>query len=163
MHEANADPSVVQGAISWYKEMEEAQAAEAIEQDKAYRKESEDALRDEWGSEFRSNVNAIENFLATAPEGVGDNLLGARLGDGTLLSANPDALRWLAKLADDVNPAGFLAPTPGMNDMQSIESRLKEISEIRRTEPNKYFGDEPMQEEYRKLLEAQEKLQARAG
>lgn len=160
MHAINASPEVVKNALSWYNEMQEAQETQQVEQDREFRKTAEDELRQEWGGEYRANVNSIENFLASAPDGLGQNLMNARLADGTLLGANPQVLRWLANMADTVNPAGFTSPGDISTQAESVKAELDKIREIRRTNPDKYFGDEAMQERFRKLVEAEERLSA---
>lgn len=158
MHKGNVPPQIVQEALAWYTEyQEEAQTAQ-VEADREFRVKAEEDLREEWGNEYRANVNTIKNFLATAPEGLDAQLMGARLADGSLLGDNPAALRWLAKLANDANPAGFVAPSGGKDQLSSVEDELNTIRQLRKTDPTKYWADEKMQARELKLIEAREKL-----
>ncbi|HET7409683.1 MAG TPA: hypothetical protein VFJ13_05740, partial [Paracoccaceae bacterium] len=85
MHAKNAHPETVKAALAAYYRIAETQQAAQIEADRGFRREAEDALRAEWGPEYRPNVNAMGNFLDGAPAGLKERLLGARLADGKLL------------------------------------------------------------------------------
>ena len=164
-HGKNADPVVVADTLDWYYDQQEEQVAEQSQSDKAYRAEGVEELRGEWGAEYKGNLNSALSFLDMAPQGDGDvsfkdNLLGARMADGTLLGDNPGALRWLAKLADDANPAGFVSPGAGMSQIDSVNDEIASIEKTMRTDRNAYDKDPKMQDRYLKLLGAQEKLSA---
>lgn len=157
-HGQNLPPAAVATALKFYTaEAEKAQTAQ-VEADRAARAATEDTLRQEWGGEYRANVNSISNFLDTAPDGMKEQLLGARLADGSLLGDNEAALRWLSKLASDANPAGFVAPGTGMGQLQSVEQELADIRSKMGTDA--YTKSPQLQERYRKLLDAQAKLSA---
>lgn len=163
MHSSNVPPSVVNQALEWYKDFNEQEVTAQIEADKQVRAQAEDSLREEWGNEYRANLNAISNFLDTAPEGVKDNLMGARLADGTLFGDSPEALSWLLNLSNEFNPAGVITSNTGKDIATSIEDELDEISKIRRSDPDKYWRDEKMQARERELYEAQERVTRRAS
>ena len=86
-------------------------------------------------------------------------LLDARLGDGTRLGDNPAALKWLAGLAAEANPAGFVAP--GGGQIEGVKTELETIRKYRLENRTAYFADEKMQARERQLLAAQEKLSSR--
>lgn len=165
-HAKNAPPEVVGAALDWYYKVQEDQAAAQAEADKQRREAAADELRAEWGNEFRGNINSIKAFLDAAPVSddgtpLGDLLMGARLADGTPLGDSPAALRWLAKLANDENPAGFVAPGSGQGQIESIENEIKSIEAKMGT--SEYIKDEKMQARLRQLYEAQSKLNGRAA
>lgn len=165
-HAKNAPPEVVGAALDWYYKVQEDQAAAQAEADKQRRDAAADEMRAEWGNEFRGNINSIKAFLESAPVSddgtpLGELLMGARLSDGTPLGDSPAALRWLAKLANDANPAGFVAPGTGQGQIESIEGEIKAIEAKMGT--SEYIKDEKMQARLRQLYEAQSKLSGRAA
>lgn len=166
-HAANMPPAYVNAALAWYNEEQEATATAVIESDKQYARESEDSLRAEWGPEYRANVNTVKSFLDTAPvaeDGTSftDLLMGARLADGTAFGSNPAALKWILGMAGEINPAGFISPGEAKTQAQGVEDEINKINEIMRTDRKKYDKDPAMQARYLQLLDAQEKLSARA-
>lgn len=166
-HGKNADPGVVADMIDWYYGQQEGLIAQGAEADKERARAGEDALRAEWGSEYRGNLNAMENFLAQAPaddEGntMRDLLLSGRLSDGTMVKDSPLAVKWLTSLANDANPAGFIAPGSGLSQADSVDAEIKEIEGTMRTNRSAYNKDEKMQARYLQLLEAKEKLSSKA-
>lgn len=163
VHGANASPEVVAKTLDWYYRQQEVAAAAQSDADKAFKQSAEDALRAEWGAEYRGNVNSIMSFLDAAPPTDDGSplkglLMGARLSDGTLLGNNPTALKWLASLAQEANPAGFIAPGAGTSQLSVVEDELNGIRKVMRENRHIYDKDERMQERFRVLLSAQEKL-----
>ncbi len=162
-HAKNASPDVVASAVEWYYEQQEETAAARAEADTLAAQTAVDALRAEWGNEYRQNINAVKSFLGQAGttksgDDVGDMLMGARLPDGTPLASHPDVLRWLANTASTVNPGGFLAPGDTQTQLQAMGERKAEIEKLMRTNRKEYNRNEAIQAEYRKILEAEEKL-----
>ena len=163
VHGKNASPEIAHEALNWYYEVQEQQIAERSEQDKAYRTEAEDELRAEWGNEYRVNINSIKAFLDSAPEGLSDLLSGARLSDGTPLAVNPQAMRWLLGMANEANPAGFVAPSNGASQIDSVNSEIANIEKMMREDRKSYDKNPEIQKRYLALLEAQDKLSSRAA
>lgn len=166
MHKGHAKPEHVAAALDWYYRTQDEMAAEQSRKDGEFRKQTEDALRAEWGPEYRANVNAISAFLDSAPvEGetsLKDLLLGARLADGTALGDNPLALKWLRQLANEANPAGFIAPSQGGSQIKSVQDEIAEIEKFMREDRAAYNRDPAKQARLRQLYEAEEKLSKRA-
>jgi hypothetical protein len=162
LHKANAPPSLVHAAIGWYNSWQESQSAEVVKAEKEAKQKGEDELRATWGADYRTNVNMANDFVMnTAGEELADQLSNAVLPDGSLLGDNPKALQWLAKLAREVNPVATLLPNNGGNTAQNVDSRIAEIEKAMRTNRAAYNKDTKMQDEYRQLLGARQKLQER--
>jgi hypothetical protein len=166
IHGKNPDPAVVSEMLGWYYDQKEAMASAQSEADKAYERTATDALREEWGGEYRGNLNSINSMLASEPAAddgtpLAGLLMGARLADGTLLGNNPATLRWLARIADERNPAGFVAPGVGGSQIETIESEINSIKDKMRTDRASYDRDASMQKRYQTLISARDKLSAR--
>lgn len=162
LHALHASPAVVREAVKTYYDAVEQAQSDAIEAQKAFKQQNEDILRKEWGPEFRGNVNAIGNLLAGHPE-VKALLASATLGDGSLALNNAHFLRWAASLARELNPAATVVG-PGHGDpMQSVTGRLAELDKMMKTNIDAWQAptNAANRAEYYKLLQAQEKMQAR--
>jgi hypothetical protein len=161
-HEGNIDPKAFNGLVSKYYELQDQQRQAQEDADAQYKVTAEDALRKDWqGADYRRNLTAVNNLLATWPEGVAQSLLGGRGPDGRLLGDNPALIRQLASLALELNPAATLVPSGTTDAGKTVASRLKEIRELRRNDPDKYERDKDIQKEELELIEADLKMQAR--
>lgn len=157
----NVDPKAFNGLVAKYYAMQDAQAQERVAADGQFKITSQDALNKEWGAEFRPNINAISNLLSGAPEGVKDALFAGRTADGNIIGNDPRVLKWLAGLAREINPMGALMPAGTSQPMVAGENRIKEIEKTMREQPDAYWKDSSIQEEYRNLLTARQTVQER--
>jgi len=161
-HEHNLAPDTVKGNIEWYYQEQQRQTDERLAKDEDDKATAMQTLAQEWGGQFKRNVNLVEGLLAGFPESVRDTVKHARLPDGTGLFNNPDFIRGMASLALEVNPAGTLAPAGG-NQAETVEGEIGKIEKVMKEDRRSYNKDEAMQARYRELLVVREKLQARAA
>lgn len=161
-HEKNLAPDQVKGNIEWYYQEQKRQTDERLAKDDEESRTVTAELAEEWGGQFKRNINMVEGLLNSFPESVRDQLKGARLPDGTGLFNNKEFLRGMAALALEVNPSGTLAPAGG-NQVETVESEIGKIEKVMRENRREYNKDEAMQARYRDLLVAREKLQKRAA
>jgi len=155
-HEANMSNAQVSQALDWYFRQQDEIAAAQSRRDETTHQETVEELQGVWGQDFRARVNRLHAFLDEAPEGVKENLIGARMADGSLFGDCAPALLWLEQLAAAASPAATLVPAGGgggqalADEIASIERRMAE-------DRTGYFKDEAMQARYRDLLAAREK------
>lgn len=161
MHEDGATPDQVRKNLSVYYKLKADAAEELSGRDAKDKAETEDALRAEYGNDYRRNMLAGMTLLDDAPEGVKENLLGARLADGTLFANNAKALAWLVQTSLEMNPAVTLVPSGGTDTLKSIAERRAEISKMRRENPEAYYKNEAVQQEERDLIDAETRLKQR--
>jgi hypothetical protein len=160
MHKANMPPAVVHQAIGWYNAWQEQQAADIAKAEREGKQRGEDQLRADWGADYRTNLNLANDFLTnTAGDELADQLATAVLPDGTVLGDNPQVLQWLAKVAREVNPVATLVPPGGGPDQ--LAGRKAEIEKTMRTNRDAYNRDEAMQAEYRRIIEAEQRINTR--
>lgn len=160
-HDLNLTPEQVKGNLAWYFQEQERQIEVQSQADFEARVNGEEALREVWGSETKLNKNLIKGLIESAPAGVPEQLLGARLADGTPLGSHPDTLRWLADLARQVNPVATVVPGSGSNASQAIDSELETIQDLMKDRTSKYWkgeGASKMQERYRQLISVKQKM-----
>lgn len=156
-HASNATPEQVNGILHWYYGSQEKAIAEQEDKDAAYLTQSEDALRAEWGGEFRTNVNMIRGLVDTMPESVKEQFVNARLGDGTALMNHPDIAKWLVHTARTVNPMSTVVPGAGANMAGAIDDEITTIEKTMRTDRKAYNGDLKMQARLRELYDARDR------
>ena len=166
-HEANYTQAQVDKAMtSFYSEIER-QAQVVTEEVKKAMDACEDTLRKEWGGDYRANKAMAENCLARAPQGFKDRFMNGQLEDGTPIKASTDAWKWIVQLEREANPAATVVPAAGGEPGKAIAEEIAQIKTWMAAPKNspegkKYWGDEKMQERYRQLLGAEERLKAKA-
>jgi hypothetical protein len=160
-HDKNLSPDAVKAAVEWKFQHEEKMAEARAEQDAEVQQSTEDALRAEWGNEYRANINRITGLLDTAPEGVKDQILGARFQDGTPLASDPGTLKWLIDMALQINPATTLVPGAGDNVLGAVEDEIKTLEGMMGNRSSEYWKGPKaadMQKRYRDLVAGREKM-----
>jgi hypothetical protein len=161
MHAVHAPTPVVDAALGAYYQIQEEQQAADLDAQKLYKTQQEDVLRQVWGPDFRSNVNAIRNMFSGMPEGLREGIESWVDHNGNLLMNNADFLQWVGNLSRELNPAGVTVPGGNGDQMQAIDARLSEFSNMRRTDIDAWSRNSALQAEELRLLEAKERLAAR--
>lgn len=161
MHKQNRTSSEVNDVVNSFLRAREVEQAAWTQNQNVARVQTEESLRQELGSNFLPTVGAIKNLLASAPDGIGEMLDNARLPDGSVLGNNPAALKWLASIALDINPAGTVVPGATGNQMQSVDAELAELGQLMNKDLGAWRKNEPARARHRDLIEAKLKLQAR--
>lgn len=160
-HGLNLTPEQAKANVAWYLGVQEQQAEALANADLEAREAGENAIRELWGAEAKLNKQLIVNFIDTAPDGVGDLIKTARLGDGTPLASNPAVLRWLADSARAINPVATVVPGAGSNAAQAIETELAGIVKLMGDKKSDYWvgpQSAKMQERYRQLVDVQSRM-----
>jgi hypothetical protein len=158
MHEAGAPPAVVQAAIDTYYGIVEEQVAAEAEIANTAKSESIEALREEWGGDYKRNLNAMHGYLDTLPDAVAAAFRTGKGSDGVPLGYNPDVLKWLTAQALEANPLSTVVPGTGAKQATAIADEIAQIKQVMATDRARYDKDEGMQARYRELLDAQLKL-----
>jgi hypothetical protein len=147
-HAADWTQAQVERALAWYQAsvypMIAADRAEEYREteklDRAERKETERALRIEWGMSYDMNLRVINEYFASLPADERSRMKAEALPDGRLALNHPDKLRELLKIAS--------APKTG----KSRAERLSELRDLMRKDRRKWNSSEQLQAEYRSLL-----------
>lgn len=165
MHSKNRPKEVVQDAINSYFKIRDKQIQERADKDLADENETREALREDWqGADYKKNLGAVYAFVEEAPEEVRDQILGARLADGTLLGNHGPTLKWLAEKSLELNPAATVVPGSGAKAMDSIKSEIADLEKMMEDNHSDYYRgakSEQLQARYRELVDAQEKIDRR--
>lgn len=164
-HEANLTPSQYGKMVAGYYQIQDKITAQREEADMTFNAESQDALRKEWGGDYRANVNAIKNLMSTAPQGYMDRLFNGRTADGKKIGDDPESLKFLVGLAREVNPVATLLPHAS-NPMQGLTERKAHIETLMRDRTSAYWRGSmaaALQQEYRDIINAEARMKARAA
>jgi hypothetical protein len=103
------------------------------------------------------------SLLDGMPEGMKDNLMGARLADGTLFANNASAMRWLVQTSMELNPMATVVPGSGESAVKSLNDEIAGIEKTLREAPQEYWRDQNMQSRLQELYRAREKVSQRAA
>ena len=157
---ANLHPDQVNDTLAWYYDYQEQVVQQQQDNDAASKQTGEDSLRVEWGQDYRRNLQIATNLLDNAPEGLKDQIMGARLADGTPLGSDPTSLNWLVDMSRKVNPVATVVPGSGTNAVQAIETELASLKGMMGDRSSEYWkGDnaEKNQARYRELVDTVQK------
>jgi hypothetical protein len=158
MHGVNAPPSVVKEGLKWYYGEVQRVNEELAAQDKEIATKTEDALRSEWGKEYRVNMNMVTGLIQSAPEAVRDEFLHGRLANGQPIMANAEVMKWLNGMARELNPITTIMPNSGGDFAGSVDTEIAAIEKTMKENRKAYNADEKLQARYRDLLDARQKL-----
>lgn len=160
-HAANLSNAQAAAAVEWYFGTVQAQSESRLNADKKIAMEAQDALRAEWGAEYRANINAATSLLDAAPAGLKDQFMRGRLADGTPIGSSVAALQWLSQLARELNPAATLVPSAGANTAGAIDTEIEGFEKKMKDRGSDYWkgpNAEKNQARYRELLAARERM-----
>lgn len=156
-HAAHMRPEHASAAVAAYMEMREQGIKKTAEHKAELTKSTEDALRGEWGQDYRKNEGLIDGLLAEtmASEDLRNDIAEAR-------KLNPDFAKWVLGVALQLNPMGTVLPGSGGTQMQSIQDDLATLDKMQVENPTE-FWKEANQQKQRDLLAARDRLEKRAA
>lgn len=158
VHGKNASPEVVSASMEWYAELQQQTEAKVYEADVKNKEETEDALRAEWGGEYRGNLALVKRFIDNdLPHG--EEVAYARLPDGRRLIETPEFVKWISDNARATYGDGGILTGEGASAMAN---RKEEIQKIMRTDLPKYYED-GLDKEYSKILEREHASQKQSA
>lgn len=164
-HAANAPPELVKAGTQAFLKMREKVATQMEERNREAKKQVEDALRAEWGQEYRTNVQGVESLLGNSNSQAVRDLLMARTPDGVQLLNNPDVVRWLAGHARELGFVGATVIPQGGDLGKGIDDEIASIEASMfnkdGTKNSAYWGSEKQVKRYSELLEAKKRRQNR--
>ncbi len=162
MHAVNAPKGVTQAALQAYFGMVEEQNAQRDQIATEAKDEGIEALRDEWGGDYKRNMTIMDNFVNTLPEPVRDALqYGTDRRTGKPIGYNPEVIKWLTAQALEKNPIATVVPNAGANQAEAIQTEIAGLEKMMGDRESEYWKG-PMaaknQARYLQLVEAKQKL-----
>lgn len=165
-HEVHAPQPVINRMVAAYYKAREAEQAAQDDADLEHKASNEDLLRGEWGPEYRQNVNIVSNFLRQTFGDATDRLLTARLADGKVLGSDAEMLRPILALAREMNPVATVVGHAGAATLDGIQNRIATLQTMMGDRESAYYKgpqSEKLQKEYRDLINARERMGAKAA
>jgi hypothetical protein len=154
MHEMNVDPTVMHKAIEWYNGFAEREQDALAEMDHTQHTETVDELRNEWGTDYRANINLVGSHIETQfGQEAAEALLNARSPDGRAIMNIPGVLQGFMTAARAINPVAQLAPRTDRTAVETLDEEISGIEKTMRENRDAYNKDEKMQARYRELLQ----------
>lgn len=161
MHADNASPAAVNRAVNWFFKNRDTQMKANQEATSKVRQETEDALRGEWGNDYRKNDDVIDGLLS---ETLADEELRKDIADARKL--NPGLSKWLLGVALQLNPAGTILPNTGGNTVQAISDEITSLKKMMGDQNSEYWKGPKAtanQARYRELTAAKDRLDKKAA
>jgi hypothetical protein len=159
MHSKNVSPDAVQSALSAYKDAMVVQTKLIQERDVDIAAATTQKLMEEWGGDYRANINAVSGLVdAYFPADVQAALKNARLGDDTQtpLMSSPQVLRAFSHLGRLLNPQSASSGGKAVDGIDGIDTQLKEMKA--RMGTKEWQKDTASQNRYQELVRLREKL-----
>lgn len=152
----NVPKEYVQSAIEWNQQMIEQEMVARHERNQTAQAQAEDSLRQEWGPEYRRNINLINGMLDSLPKEAKNSFINAQTPDGVSIFNNPLVAKWMVDLARAANPVATVVP--GANNPQAITEEIATLEKRMKDDYPGWFKDSKAQDRLRELYSAQEKL-----
>lgn len=158
-HDLNLPADAVNKIAAVHLELREQEIQQRATADVQSKINCDAALRsaDVWGSETNLNLNLIQGMLDGAPAGVKEQLIDARMADGTPLGNHIPTLQWLATMAREQNPMATVVPGSGANAQQALESEISKLEGMMADTSGEYWkgpNADKNQSRYRDLITA---------
>lgn len=163
-HSAHFPQKYVTQALTWYNELQQDQVAMIEEADLDHKTNAAVHLKEEWGPDYKANLNAIKGTFESFEEGLYAKLFSARSSAGMLLGNDPAVVKAFAALARQVNPAAMIMPGSVDDSAKSIDSELSDIQAEMAKPGYRYLSAEERDKKFQRLMDlnaAKERLAKR--
>lgn len=157
-HKTNTPPEHVKQLLGWYFDQQNQGIERFNEIAQQKTEQAKAALQEEWGSDYKRNLNIIHGYLG---EDMANQFAQARLADGTFMIDNPEVMRFLAEKALEHNPVATVVPNTGGNPADTIDNEIAKIKKLVANSDSEYWkGSESakLQKRFGELLAARERL-----
>lgn len=156
-HASNATPEMVQAGAKAYVKVRDAMAAQMHEANTTAKKSTEDALRAEWGHEYRTNVDGVESLLNHMGSEASEAILNARTADGVQLLNHPAVVAALAGHARELGFVGSTVVPSGGDIGKSVDDAIAALPQPYNQDGSRndaYWKSDSVQAKYAALLES---------
>lgn len=162
MHEKNVPPKVAAAALEWYQDFATVQAQELNAQLAKTAKETQAALRAEWGGDYDGNIGAAQMLMKQHLGDDGFNsLMEMRLMDGSRLQDNLPFVKMMADLGGDYFGSTAIFTGDGEANGKTLEQQKTELLQLRVSDPEKFKSDD-VQSKLTRIYAQLEKVNSRA-
>jgi hypothetical protein len=158
-HAGNMTPEVVNQGLSWYYKNQIAAAEARTTLDKHVAKENNEKLRQDWGSDYQSNLQYINDILGDAGDDLRNSILNSRSPDGNPLASNPEFLNFLVRKAREINPIPTMVGQGATST--SVDNEIQTIKAEMAQKNSDYWKNSQKQKRYQDLIQARDRLVAK--
>lgn len=171
MHGVNAPPSVTAAALESYYDIIEDRQAELADAANEAKNTSIEALREEWGGDYKRNLNIANSYLDTLPPEVANIFKhgtvpvfddkGNATGKVVPIGYTTAALKFLTAQALEANPVATVVPGAGSNQASAIADEIATLESKMGNRQSDYWKgptSAKQQARYLELVTAREKL-----
>lgn len=161
LHARNADPAIVADVLDTYYKIVEQNHNDMIEYQTTLKRDSGDALRAEWGPDYRPTINAITATMDGLDPETRELVEGMQLADGSLAFNHSGFMRWMGSLALQINPAAIVVPgNSGGDKQQTVQAEIEaNLAEMRKNiNAWQHPSNAAKRERHNQLLDAQSKF-----
>ncbi|WP_234819178.1 hypothetical protein [Sinorhizobium meliloti] len=161
MHARNVPPAAAAAALEWYQDFATAQQQELDGNLAKVAKETQSALRNEWGGEYDGNIGAAQQLMTShlGKEGF-EGMMGLRLMDGSRLQDNIAFVKMMAQLGADYYGGNAIMTGDVETTAKTVQESIDELLALRVSDPEKYKSDD-VQQKITKLYAQRDKINAR--
>ena len=162
-HGKNLDQSTVSLAVDWFLNKQQEAVAQQTEADNNTRVKTHEALREEYGPGYKTEVKIALEALSGMPAELQTSLMTGRLADGTMIGDHPGVIRWLNSIQRQINPVGTVVPGSGAQAVQAMETELTNLRKLMGDKNSDYWKGPKAagnQARYRELVTAQQRYKA---
>lgn len=170
MHGLHADPKIMHGFADWYYQIQRQQDELFSENNIKAKQETEDALRADFGPDYRTNINLVNAFVGTMPKEVQETLFKSVTPDGKQIMNDPGMVKWLAQQARELQYTGTVT-LPGQEASKGLDQEIADIESKMGDRRSEYWKgamapgtkDTVMQVRYRELIDMKNRMGSRAA
>lgn len=163
MHAKNVPPQAAAAALEWYQDFAQAQQQELDGTLARVAKETQSALRSEWGGEYDGNIGAIQELMTSQLGKDGfDEMMGMRLMDGSRLQDHAPFVKMMAQISTDYYGSNAIFNGDIETTSKTIDEKLADYRKMQTDDPEKYRSP-AVQEAVAALYAQKERLDARKG
>jgi hypothetical protein len=148
-------------SLAFIAEYQESERARRSALDAEVRQAAEESLREEWGPDYRRNVNATASLFAGLDEETKEEFFTTPMKRGGVIGDNPKLVAFFSKIARELNPAATLVPSSGGDPSKGVEETIAAYEKRMGEDRDGWFKDAKAQEHYAQLLTAREKMRSR--
>lgn len=153
----------VNTATNWFFKTQAEMAAKRDENDAVFHDDSVRAMTEEWGKDFKVNQRVIGNLMSRfAPEGVGNEILGARItlpnGSQVKLGDHPGALKMLVAAGRAAFPAATIVDPATPDALKALSAEKGDIEKLMGDPSSDYWRGPKsagLRERYRQIVDAE--------
>lgn len=164
MHGRNVDPKAAEAALEWYQDFAVQQVQELNATLAKTAKETQAALRTEWGGEYDANIGAAGELMKThlGEDGFSE-MMGLRLQDGSRLQDNIAFVKMMAQIGSDYYGSNAIYSGDIETTSKTVQERIDELLKLRagNSEDQQKFFSDGVQAEITKLYAQRDKINAR--